>query len=50
MSAELALKHEVFVAPVTKIPHLGRFIIRCDGQTLGIGVVTELKPSKYHKF
>lgn len=49
MSVELALQHEVFVAPVSKIPQLGRFIIRQEGETLGIGRVTELKPSKYHK-
>ena len=49
VSVEFALQHEVYVAPVTKIPLLGRFIMRYDGLTLGIGRITELKPSKFHK-
>ena len=49
VSVEFALQHEVYVAPVSKIPHLGRFIMRYDGLTLGIGRITELKPSKFHK-
>ncbi|KAK8827701.1 hypothetical protein WA577_007248 [Blastocystis sp. JDR] len=49
VSVELALDREVFAAPVKSIPLLGRFIMREEGVTLGIGKVTEVKKSKFHK-
>lgn len=49
VSVELALDREVFAAPVKSIPLLGRFIMREEGVTLGIGKVTEVKRSKFHK-
>ena len=47
--AELALEREVYMAPFQSIPLLGRFIMREEGITLGIGKVVEVKPSKFHK-
>ena len=35
--AELALDREVYMAPFQSIPLLGRFIMREEGITLGIG-------------
>ena len=48
-SVELVLEHEIFVAPFSKIPALGRFIMRDKGFTMGIGRITEVLKSKFHK-
>ncbi|CBK22781.2 Translation elongation factor EF1A [Blastocystis hominis] len=48
-SVELALDREVFVADFKSIPAMSRFIMQDKGVTMGIGRVTEVKKSKFHR-
>ena len=48
-SVELALDREVFVAEFKSIPAMARFILQDKGVTMGIGRVTEVKKSKFHR-
>ena len=48
-SVELALDREVFVADFKSIPTMSRFVMQDKGVTMGIGRVTEVKKSKFHR-
>lgn len=48
-SVELALDREVYVSDWKTIPAMSRFIMQDKGVTMGIGKVTEVKMSKFHK-
>ena len=43
---ELALDYSIYITSFEKIPVLGRFIMRDEGKTVGIGRILEVKQKK----